>query len=125
MNEIQLIGRISNELKLELSKKQKEFLRFNIAITDRFDNTQFIPIIIFGPQANWVSKYLDKGDLISIVGSVSYKTSKDKNDHYTSYFNVLVSRVTSLESKISKEARKHSKELILSEENLFDESIFE
>jgi len=80
MNEIQLIGRISNDSDLKLSKKQKEFLIFNIAITDRFDNTQFIPIIVFGPQANWGSKYLKKGDLISVVGSISYKTSKDEND---------------------------------------------
>lgn len=108
MNKVILVGRLT--AKPELSSKDKLlYTRFSVAINRSYKNADgtrdadFINVIAWGKNAENICTYLEKGSLISLVGSImtgSYE--KDGNKHYT--FDVNLESFEFLESK--KEAPK-------------------
>lgn len=107
MNVIVLTGRIGDRIELKNYGQGKEFLTFSLAvnrpykvngevITDWFNCHSFNDNLVKN-----VSKWLNKGDRISVQGSVEV----NKNDNNT-YYNVNVSQITLLETKAEKENKE-------------------
>lgn len=99
MNRIDLIGRIANEVELKytpsgqaavkltlavdrrLSKEKKE-----LAVKEQKPTADFLRVLVWGKSAEFVAKYLHKGDLASVEGSVRtghYETAEGQRVYTT------------------------------------------
>ena len=90
MNKITLIGRITKEPELKyLPNSETAVVNITLAVDRRFkkDNettADFIPVVIFGKQAESLVQYVDKGKKIAIVGRLQTR-SYDHKDGYKVY----------------------------------------
>lgn len=69
-NCIHIIGRIGTDLKLETSKNDVKFTKFNVAVNRDKDNTDWFSCVAFNNTANNICNWFEKGRLISLTGSM-------------------------------------------------------
>ena len=99
MNSVNLIGRVCNDVDLRYTPSEKAVAKFNIAVDDGYGDkkkTYFIPITVFGRQAENCEKFVSKGNRIGVTGKIvtgSYE--KDGRKIYT--IDVIADRVEFLE----------------------------
>lgn len=90
MNKVVLIGRISNDLKLNvIGEKKTSTIQFSLAVNRNYKNkdgkydTDFINCVAFGNIADFINKYFKKGDELAVEGRVQTRTyEKDGNKKY-------------------------------------------
>ena len=91
MNQITLIGRLTREPEVRYNQDSFAVGHFTIAVDrDRKDRngerqTDFIPVVVFGKQAEFAEKYLHQGTKIAVTGRIqtgSY-TNRDGQKVYT------------------------------------------
>ena len=102
MNNVNLIGNLTRdpELRYSTGANQTAICRFTIAVNDGYgekQRTSFIPIVVFGKQAENCDRYLAKGRRVAITGRIqtgSYE--KEGRTVYTT--DVIASNVEFLSS---------------------------
>lgn len=82
MNKVALIGRITKDLELKhIGEKNTANVKFNLAV-DNYENGQkgadFIPVTVWGKQAENLCKYCGKGSQIAVNGALKIR-SYDKD----------------------------------------------
>ena len=98
MNDVTLIGRISNDLEIKTTGDIK-ILNFNIAINRAgSDKADFIPCTAFNQVAENMVKYQKKGSLIAVKGSIRQSEYTDKEGNKRMMLNVTANRVKFLET---------------------------
>lgn len=144
MNKALLIGRLVTDVaSYSTTTNGTKFVRFKLAVRRPYknkdktkDNSDFIPVIAWSTQADFIEKYLKKGDKISVEGHISISTYTNKQQEIVTRYEVTADRVEALESKAQREARNLSKteeltmdkvsitkDLTFEEENLPQEEI--
>ncbi|MDE6047104.1 MAG: single-stranded DNA-binding protein [Anaeroplasmataceae bacterium] len=103
MNKVMLIGRITKDPEIRYTQSGMSNLRFTVAIDrvgsrDANGNRQadFINCVAFGQQADFISRFIRKGYLLSVEGRIqtgSYQ-GQDNQTRYTT--DVIVERVENL-----------------------------
>ncbi len=87
LNELRLIGNVGKEPELRYTAANKAVCNFGLATTDRWkdadsgelrEKTQWHSITVWGKQAENVAKFVKKGDLIFVAGSIEYGSYKNK-----------------------------------------------
>lgn len=105
MNATFLIGRITKEPELKISTSGVSILNFTLAVNrdikkeDGTYDADFIQCVAYRNTADFMSKYIKKGNLLGIKGRIqtgSYQTEAGEKRYTT---QVVVDRVTSLQSK--------------------------
>ncbi len=79
-NKVVLTGRITAEPELKTSG-EKEFMNFSLAV-NRYGKdaaADFFKVVVFGKTAEFISKYIHKGDLLLIEGRLSTSSWVDNN----------------------------------------------
>ncbi len=111
MNKVLLVGRISSTPTMFESKNLKAYARATIAVNREFskDVTDFISLTIFGKTAEYFSKYVNKGDLLSIDGSIQTSNYKNDKGEIINSFSVIPISVRHLEPRSIVLARTASK----------------
>lgn len=111
MNKVILTGRITKELELRFTQNNKAVVEFTIA-TNRPVNkdgervADFVNCIVYGSQADNLSKYQGKGSLIAVFGELRVDTWKNEEGKTKYKTYVLANNVEFLESK--KETNKEN-----------------
>ena len=90
MNQVVLIGNLTRdpELRYSTGANQTAICRFTVAVNDGYGDrqrTSFIPIVVFGKQAENCDRYLAKGRKVAVDGRIqtgSY-TNREGNKVYT------------------------------------------
>lgn len=103
MNKFYGIGRISTDLELRQTNSGKSVVKFNLAIKRYGEGVDFIPVQVWGVQAENLVQYQQKGNQLAIEGSIridSY-TDNEGNNRYSTY--VLAQNVQFLDKKNSNE----------------------
>lgn len=82
MNKVTLIGRITKDLELKhIGEKNTANVKFDLAV-DNYENGQkgadFIPVTVWGKQAENLCKYCGKGSQIAVNGALKIR-SYDKD----------------------------------------------
>lgn len=109
MNKVILCGRTCSEWKPRKYGEGKSFVTNTFAISEGKDKTEFVSVIAFGKNAEVLYKYVKKGDMVLIEGSVHTSiTEKDGNKHF--FTSVIV-----LRAELLPNARKTKKESAESE----------
>ena len=73
MNSVVISGRLTQDITLKTSRTGKPYT-FNVIAVDKFVNnekgTDFIPIVIFGRNAENIEKYSQKGARVTVLGTL-------------------------------------------------------
>lgn len=113
MNQANFVGRITADArKFAYQTKdgtKKAMIRFTVAV-GYGDNVDFIPVSAYGKTAEIVSKYAHKGDMIGVTGSITARTTRDRDGNYKNYFGVIASSVTLCGSKSTDNQKVEKKE---------------
>jgi single-strand DNA-binding protein len=109
INNVVLMGRLTASPELRTTGNGKQVCSFTLAIDapTTENKTDFISCTAFGKNADWMSKYNEKGSMVIVEGvlkSGSYTDRKHEDvTHYTT--EVWANRVSFGETKAEKEAR--------------------
>ena len=108
MNKVILCGRTCMDWKTHKYGEGKTFLTNTLAIEGK-DKTEFVSVVAFGKNAEVLYKYVKKGDMVLVEGSIHTSVSEnDGNKHY--FTSVIV-----LRAELLPNARKTKKESAESE----------
>ena len=101
MNTINLTGNICNDLELKLTPGGKSVMSFNLAVKRPFtkNTTDFIPIVVWEQNAEYLSKYGQKGSKVAISGKLTTRKWKDKDGNNKTAYEVLCDTVELMDGK--------------------------
>lgn len=109
MNKVILAGRTCAEWKTRKYGYNKSFVTNTIAISEAKDNTEFVSVIAFGKTAEVLYKFVKKGDMVLVEGSIH--TSVSEKDGKKQYFTTVLV----LRAELLPNARKTKKESVENE----------
>ena len=104
MNKVILAGRTCAEWKTRKYGDNKSFVTNTIAIQESKDKTEFVSVTAFGKTAEVLYKFVKKGDMVILEGSIH--TSVSEKDGKKQYFTTVVV----LRAELLPNARKTKKE---------------
>lgn len=88
MNKVVLCGRTCSEWRARKYGEDKSFVTNTLAIAEGKDKTEFVSVTAFGKTAEVLYKYVKKGDMVLIEGSIH--TSASEKDRKKTYFTTVV-----------------------------------
>lgn len=76
-----LEGRLVQDPELKKSPSDVSVCNFIVAVKRKYskDTTDFIDVVAWRQNAEYLSKYFSKGDMVSVVGSIQVRSWEDKN----------------------------------------------
>ncbi|ERK57844.1 single-strand binding family protein [Gemella bergeri ATCC 700627] len=105
INNVVLTGRLTRDIELKQTTTNKTAVNFTLAVNRNYKNEQgeqqadFINCTAYGKQAENMSRFLNKGSLIGIVGRIATRNYKNKNGEIIYVTEVIADRINFLESK--------------------------
>jgi len=103
-NRIILVGRLTRDPETKFATSGTQVSNFNLAVDRDYpkdsDNTDFIRIVAFGKTAEFVEKYMTKGKLVLVEGSLRIN-KWEKDGEKRSIPEVVASHVKFMETKSS------------------------
>lgn len=102
------IGRITDTPKVEKTQSGHSVVKFTLAVNRLYkkDETDFIRIVAWRQTADFIGKYVEKGDLLGVVGRIETGSYEDKSGKRVYTTEVIADNVQALESKKEKEQRQ-------------------
>ena len=99
MNNVVLVGRIANDL--ELKGNENKVVNFNLAVdrVGKKDETDFIPVVVFGKNAENIVAYQGKGSQIAISGHIRQEQYVANDGAKRNTMKVIASRVEYIGTK--------------------------
>lgn len=109
MNKVELVGRLTKDVSINMSNGGTSIARFTIACDRRFKTegqptADFISCIAFGKTAEFIEKYFSKGMRIGVSGRIqtgSYDNNEGKKVYTT---DVVIEEAEFVESKAQGDA---------------------
>lgn len=98
MNSAILMGRLTADPELRTTNSNLSFIRFTIAVDRPFQKAgeerqaDFITCIAWRQNADFISKYFRKGQMIAVQGSIQTGSYEDKSGNKRTAFDVLVDK---------------------------------
>lgn len=101
MNKFIGIGRLTDDITLNLTQSGKSVTSFTIAINRKYDKekTDFIDCVAWGGTAEFMERYLGKGLLIAVEGELQKRSYTDKEGNNRWVSEIVVSNVQAIEWK--------------------------
>ena len=105
MNIVVLVGRLTADPELKTTAQGTSFCRFSVAVDRDFvrageeRQADFINIVAWRSNAEFISKYFTKGKLIGIQGSIQTGKYTDRDGNTRNSFDVVVNRASFIGSK--------------------------
>ena len=99
MNSVNIIGRVCNDVELRYTPSQMAVVKLNVAVDDGYGEkkkTNFIPVTVFGKQAENCEKFVSKGNRIGVTGKI-VTGSYEKDGRKIRTTDVVADRVEFLE----------------------------
>lgn len=111
-----MIGRLVSKPQLGLTKNNKPYSKFVIAIKKDINKkyttieegrqTDYFNCLAFNNNASFINNFLDKGDLVSITGKLNYLINTSNESTTSNYYFVDIKTIEPLESKEVIEKRR-------------------
>lgn len=103
MNNIQLLGRTTQNLELKNTSNGKAVVTFDLAVQRKYskDTTDFLTCVAWEKTAELLAKYVVKGQLIAVDGSLQTRKFQDKNGNNRTAYEIKVDNFYFAESKKS------------------------
>ncbi len=103
MNKVVLVGRLTKDPELKFAQGTGTAVaKFTIAVNRRFKRegqpeADFIPVVVFGKQAEATVNYVIKGRLVSVSGSIQTSNYENKEGNRVYKTEILADEVGFLE----------------------------
>ena len=117
LNKVLLIGRLARDIEMHSGEKTN-YIQNALAVQRDYKNkdgeyeTDFVNIVLFRSQANYLNNYGNKGMLISVVGRLQCDTYFDQNaGKNVSRLSVICEEISLLERKKEKTLEKPIEDL--------------
>ena len=110
MNKVVLVGRLTAKPELRYTPQNTAYTRFTVAVNRNFTSTDgkreadFINVVAWRKQAETISKYFDKGNLIALEGRLQTGSYDDKDGNKRYTVDVALDNFEFVESKAAREA---------------------
>lgn len=86
LNQVTLIGNLTRDPELKYTPKGTAFTNFGLAMSrvwfnderEKFEETTFVDITIWGNGAEWAAKYIKKGVEVGVIGRLKLDQWDDK-----------------------------------------------
>jgi single-strand DNA-binding protein len=101
LNVVILIGRTTSEMELRHTPSNVSTCSFSLAVKRNYDKdkTDFINIVCWRNTAEFCEKYVKKGQLISVKGSIQTRSYEDKEGKKRIAFEIVADEVQFAEPK--------------------------
>ena len=101
LNKVVLMGRLTADPELKHTPSNVAVCTFSLAVNRRFNRneTDFIDVVTWRQQAEFVSKYFAKGQQMALVGALQTRTWEDKNGNKRKSVEVVADEVYFADSK--------------------------
>ena len=112
MNKVFLVGRLAKDPVIKnLETIDKTVTTFSLAVSSKLDTkdnqgVDFIPISVWGRQAENVAKYMEKGRLVCVSGRIHVRKYKAEDETFRYVTEVVADQVQFLDSKKTEELPK-------------------
>ena len=108
-NKVILIGNITKDLELKQTQNGVSVCSFDIAVNRKMnkDEVDFISIVAWRQQAEFVSKYFKKGQAILICGQIQTRSYTDKQNNKRTAVEVVADEVSFVGNKESSTETKN------------------
>ncbi len=101
LNKVFLIGNLTADPELKYTPNGKARTKFRIAINRQYkdnsgqlqEETTFIPIVVWGAQAESCANYLSKGRSVAVEGRIRVYNFTDDTGQEVRWFEVVAQRV--------------------------------
>lgn len=109
MNNVSLTGRITKDPELKTTPNGNSYLMFTIAVDrgykdkDGNKNTDFLPCVAWNNQAEFISKYVKKGNLIEVTGQIQSRMYQNQQGENRVIIEVVLDSVSNLTPKPKEE----------------------
>lgn len=107
LNHAVLMGRLTAAPELRYTTNNIPVVSFTLAVNRNYggrggqNNTDFIDIVAWRQQAEFVSKYFNKGQLVAVEGAIQTRTYQDRNGNNRKAVEIVADRVHFAEGKNS------------------------
>lgn len=108
MNNVMLVGRLTNDIELKTLESGKNVSSIQLAVTRPFKNidgtydTDFIECVLWDELAENIREYCKKGDTVGVRGRLQTELYEDKEGKKRKSTQVIVEKLTFLTSSTSK-----------------------
>lgn len=105
INNVVLMGRLTADPELRTTTTGRSVASFSIAVDRQFARsgedrqTDFINIVVWQQQAEFVCRYFKKGSMIAVTGSLQTRQYEDKNGNRRTAYEVVANQVSFCGSK--------------------------
>ena len=105
MNKVIIIGRNTKEIELRQTTAGTSAVEFSVAVKRTFKNasgeyeSDFINCVAFKNTAELISRYVNKGDMVCVVGRIQTRNYTNKEGKKIYVTEVVVEEVEFLQSK--------------------------
>lgn len=114
MNSVVISGRLTQDITLKTSRTGKPYT-FNVIAVDKFVNnekgTDFIPIVIFGRNAENIEKYSQKGARVTVAGTLQ-SGSYEKEGETKHSLSVAVEKIDFIDFRSNDTEQISSKDIL-------------
>lgn len=108
LNQVVLVGRLAQELKLEEREDNKKYTKIVLAVPRSFKNsdgeyeTDFIDVKLFNDIASNTCEYCKKGDIVGIKGRLQTSSYEKEDGTKIHKLDLIAEKVTFLSSRKEK-----------------------
>ena len=101
LNRVILTGRLTGDPELRYTPSGRARVRFSIAVNQRYrdqdgqiqETTTYVPIVVWGAQAESCANYLEKGRLVAVDGRLRIDTFETSDGERRKVVEVVAQRV--------------------------------
>ena len=110
MNNVSLTGRITKDPEIKYTPNNNGYVMFTIAVDrgykdkDGKKQSDFIPCVAWNSQAEFISKYVKKGNLIEITGTIQSRSYQNQQGETRVIIEVILDSVSNLTLRPKEEA---------------------
>uniref|UniRef100_UPI003F68E082 single-stranded DNA-binding protein n=1 Tax=Streptococcus pluranimalium TaxID=82348 RepID=UPI003F68E082 len=125
LNSFNAIGRLVADVDLKQTPNEKSVARFNVAIQrDRKDKNgeyqaDFLPVVVWNQPAEFLAKYANKGDLISLSGRIQTRNYENQQGQRV-YVTEVIAQDVAIVAKAKNNQEQNQGNNQGSGNNLFD-----
>lgn len=110
LNKVILVGRLCAEPELRQTSSGVQVCTFRLAVQRAYAPrgaeraTDFLSIVAWRQQADFISRYFHKGNMIAIDGHIETRSYTDRNNQQRTAFEIIAENVSFVESRASASA---------------------
>ncbi len=107
LNKVVLVGRLCADPELRQTTSGTQVCTFRLAVQRAYATrggerqTDFLSVVAWRQQAEFVSRFFHKGNLIGIDGHIETRSYTDRNNQQRTAFEIIAENVSFIESKAS------------------------